>query len=227
LGGNILDASDVLVDYSFEVGGSYTSSQWDQNLSLNWAFKQYVNAYVRYQDTTPKVLSGTPTAPLNTIQSTLYGLRAEVPLNLSLPLVLGGFAERETRRETIAPFVRTASELFVQGDMPFINGATYRLAARRSRIDADNAYQSSRLTGVDVALGWMHSSGVRIFATSLAERDTAAIEYRERRAMSLRAVWRFRRISLTADVTKSREVQGEVKRDRAVGNISLRRDFSS
>jgi len=227
LGGNILDAADVLVDYSFDVGGSYASSQWDQNLSLNWAFKQYVNAYVRYQDTTPKVLSGTPTAPLNTIQSTLYGLRAEVPLNLPVPLLLGGFAERETRRETIAPFVRTASELFVQGDLPFIAGANYRLAARRSRIDADNAYQASHLKGVDVALGWMHSSGVRIFATSLVERDTAAIEYRERRAMSLRAVWRFRRISLTADLTKSREVQGQVERERTVGNISLRRDFSS
>ncbi len=227
LGGNIVDASDVLVDYSFDVGGSYASAQWDQNLSLNWAFKQYVNAYVRYQDTAPKVLSGTPTAPLNTVQSTLYGLRAEVPLDLPVQLVLGGFAERETRRETIAPFVRTAAELFVQGDVPLINGANYRLAARRSRIDADNAYQASKLEGVDVALGWMHSSGVRVFATSLVERDTAAFEYRERRAMSLRAVWRFRRISLTADVTKSREVQGQVERERTVGNITLRRDFSS
>jgi hypothetical protein len=140
---------------------------------------------------------------------------------------VGGFIEQENRRETVSPFVRTEGELYVQGELyPFYN-ADFRLAAHRTSITADSVYQTSKLTGLNMALGWRTGMGLRLSATALFERDTGGLELRERRTGTLRATWQIRRLTLTADLLRSRETQGGVVRDRTVGSVLLRRDFSS
>jgi hypothetical protein len=215
----------VLVDYSFDVGGSYASRQLDQNINLSWDPVRYVNVYFRYFNSAPQVTSGSPTSPLNTVHSTLVGSRVEWPLTFPYDLTVGGYFEREDRRETIAPYVRTADEVFLRGEAPAFIGADFRIGARRTRIDSSNPEQASDLKGVDLAFGWWHPWGVRIFATGSFERDTGSPEFRERRVGALRASWQFRRITLSANLSRAREVQGELERDHTAGQLTMRRDF--
>ncbi len=225
LSGSILDGEAVLVDYSFDIGGTYANTELDQNLNLNWAVTRSLSIYVRYADSAPRVTSGTPTTPLNVVKSTLVGTRADIPLGFSAELQAGGFLERENRRETIAPYVRTAGEVYFQGGFPGIAGASFRAATRRTRVQAENVLQNVDLLGYDLMLGWHHGAGLRVTAAGFYERDRGGFEPRERRVGSLKALWRFRRLIMSMDLSRTRETQGEFTRDRTLGHLNLRRDF--
>jgi hypothetical protein len=225
LAGNILDRQELLVDYSFDIGGSYESTQRDQTISLNWALSRNLSAYFRYGDSVPRVRSGEPATPLNTIHATLVGMRGEVPVSFPIDLQLGGFLEGEDRRETIAPFRRTQGEFFVQGDLPFQEQVDFRATVRRMRVVADNVLQNVDLTGYDLSIGWRPSYGFNVSADAFSERDVAGPELRERRMGTLRALWRFRKLSLTANLSRTRETQGTYVRERSAGNFNLRREF--
>lgn len=224
ISGGILDGQELLIDYLADSGGTYASTQFDDNLDINLNLWRKLDLYVRAALVDPQLVSGTPTAPLNTIHSTLYGARAEVPL-ASTGLSLGGFAERENRRETLAPYERSAAEVYLLGSVPFATSADFRAAARRTRQTSALALQEIDLNGYDLSLGWRWGAGVHLSASSLYERDLGALQSRDRRVGSLRALWRFRQLSVTADLSRTRESQGSYVRERTAGHVVMRRDF--
>ena len=71
LSGDILDGEAVLADYTFDAGGTYANTQWDQNLNLNWTVSRFLSVYFRYAKSTPRVTAGAPSSPLNAVNSTL------------------------------------------------------------------------------------------------------------------------------------------------------------
>lgn len=224
ISGGILDGQELLIDYVADSGGTYASTQFDDNLDLNLNVWRMVDLYLRAALVEPQLESGTPTAPLNTIHSTLWGARAEVPL-ASTGLSLGGFAERENRRETLAPYERSAAEVYLLGAVPLTTSADFRAAARRTRQTSALALQEIDLNGYDLSLGWRWRAGVHLSANTLHERDLGALQSRDRRVDSLRALWRFRQLSVTADLSRTRETQGSYVRERTAGHVVMRRDF--
>ncbi len=225
LSGNILDGEEVLVDYAFDTGGTYGSATVDQSVNFNWALSRVLNVYLRYGDSNPRVTSGEPTSPLNAVQSRVFGARADVPLASSFEIVAGGLLERENHGETIAPYVRTAAEMYLQGGVPFDISANYRLGARRTLVQADIEAQNVDLLAYDLMFGWRLESGLNLTATGLYERDTGGVDVRERKTVSLKAMWRYRKLSLTADLARTIESQGLYVRDRTMGRLGLRRDL--
>ena len=225
LSGNILDGEEVLVDYMFDVGGTYASSQTDQGLYLNWALSRLFSVYARVNSSTPRLDSGQPTSPLNTVRSRVVGARTDVPLSSRIDLVAGGMVERENHDETISPYVRTAGEAYLQGEFPMDMNNNYRFGARRSRITADSLLQESDLLGYDVQLGLRLNSGVSLNAIGLYERENAGAEPRVRATATLKALWRYRRLSFSADLSRIHESQGLYSRDNTIGRFDLRRDF--
>lgn len=225
LSGSILDGEEVQVDYAYDVGGTYANTQFDQNVNLVWGLSNYFSVYFRYLDLRPHVTSGVPSSPLNTVHDTTYGTRADVPLRFALEMLVGGYVEREDRRETIAPFVRTEGEFYVKSEIPFVTSADLRAGMRRTRTVAENALQNVNLTGYDLLLTWRSPLGITLSATGMYERDTGGVDTREQRLGKLRALWRFRRLTLTLDFLRSRELQGSFSRNHSTGQITLRRDF--
>lgn len=224
ISGAILDGQEVLIDYLADSGGTYASTQVDDNFDLNLNLWRKVDLYLRAALVEPQLVSGTPTAPLNTIHSSVYGVRTELPL-AATGLSLGGFAERENRRETLAPYERSAGEVYLQGAVPFTSAAEFRAAARRIRQTSALVLQEVDLNGYDLSLGWRWGYGTHLSANTLYERDLGALQSRERRVSSLRALWRFRQLSVTADVSRTRETQGSFVRERTAGHVVMRRDF--
>jgi len=90
VGGNLLDGQDVLVDYAFDVGGTFALKQTDQTLNVDWSLGNTLSLYFRYLDSAPRLASGAPTTPLNAVQSMLYGLRADGPWDPSAARRNGG-----------------------------------------------------------------------------------------------------------------------------------------
>ena len=227
IGGNILDGQEVLIDYDYSSGGSYAASQLDNTLSLSWSYKSYLNFFVRHLTSTPRLESGSPTSPLNSVNSTFYGARTDIPLSLlTQEFLLGGSAEREVRRETISSYRRANLEAYVQTDLPLVRSGNIHIGARQMQVNyEDSPLQAVKLTAVDIRLWARIGYGIDLSAEASRHRDTGAPELREGSAASIRAQWRQRKLLWTLDLTRVHDAQGLAERTRTYGQLLLRRDF--
>lgn len=225
IGGAILEGQELLLDYAYAVGGSFAYNQTDQTLNLNWALKSYINTYFRYLDAEPRLSSGTPAYALNVVRSSLYGVRADVPLRLGVDMTWGGNLEREHRRETVAPYRREARELYVQTEDPFFGSGNIRASMRRTRVAFESAAQDVDLQGYDLRYWARLRSGIDLSANVSYESDTGGTAERRRMITSAKAQWLYRKMNLNFDLGRTLESQGEFKRSRALVQITARRDF--
>ena len=225
VGGAILDGEDVLVDYAYDPGGTFSYTQADQNWNANWNVLGRANVYFRHFDSAPHVTGGTPTSPLNTIRDTVVGLRGDLPLRLGWEIVVGGSVESERREETITPYRRWSDELFIQSEEPFFDLGTIRLTTRHTRQDYLNAAQNVDLTAYDLRWSARPRYGLTLTAEATAETDEGTLNPRRRVAGSLKARWRYRRVTVTLDASHTNETQGVVERTRDVVQLILRRDL--
>lgn len=226
----ITDGEEVLVDYTYDNGGTYASAQIDQSLGFTWTLSPQFNVFARYADAKPRVTSGNPTIPLNQVQSFWYGLRATVPLSVRYDLVFTGNLDQENRRDanpgdTNSSYVRTSGEFYLRGELPTDFSNDYRVGLRKVRLVADIATQSVDQTSYEMAFGWRTSHGLNLVASALMERDSELLGERDRKSLSVRALWRYRRFFASADLARTRESQDLYARDRTVGRLTLRRDL--
>ena len=225
IGGRILDGEEVLVDYSYDVGGTYAYNQFDQTLNLNWNFSRYGSVYFRHFTSSPRLASGSPTFPLNEVRSSVAGLRADLPFNVGLPVTVGGGIEYEDRQETVSPYRRTAGDLYIQSDEPLFGLGNVRAALRRSRIDYSLAAQNSDLRGYELRFWARQWFGMNLTAALSGERDDGSIIPRRRVDGSVGLQWQERKFTLNSSLVRTRESQSGVERDRTTFQFLAKRDF--
>lgn len=225
IGGRILDGEQVLVDYAYDVGGTYAYNQFDQTLNLNWNLSRYLSVYFRRFVSMPRLASGSPTFPLNEVKSSTYGLRADLPFNVGLPLTLGGGLEFEDRNETISPYRRLVGDFYVQTDEPLFGLGSVRATLRRSRIEYAIATQNSDLRGHELRFWSRHWFGIDFTAALSAERDDAGFIPRRRSDGMIGAQWQERKFMLTTSLVRTREIQSSVERNRTTFQFLAKRDF--
>jgi hypothetical protein len=148
-----------------------------------------------------------------------------MPLLIRYDLVFTGNLDQEVRRESISSYVRTNGEFYLRGELPTDFSNDYRAGVRRVRLVADIVTQSVNQTSYELAFGWRTRSGLNLTASALLERDSDYLSERDRKSLSLRALWRYRRFYASADLARTRETQDLYSRDRTVGRLTLRRDL--
>jgi hypothetical protein len=225
ISGNIVEGEEVSVDYTFDTGGTYSSTQLDQSLGFTWTVSRMLDIYVRYADSAPLVTSGVSTTPISSAQSRWYGLRSLVPLSSIYDLTATGNLEREDHEDSVAPYVRTSADLYLRGELPLQMNNYYQIGVRRNRIDAQIAAQNVDQTDYELSLNSQVDSGLNISIAALLQSDTGGLDVRESRTLTARAMWRYRRVTATADLFRTMETQGLYARDRTVARFFLKRDF--
>jgi len=221
--GDIVDGQVVLVDYSFDTGGTFDSTQADQALSLLWSWRNRFSVYARCSDSPPQVTAGVPLLALNTVHARTIGARADLPLGVLW--VVGGSIEREDRDETILPFKRESADAYLVWEEALLGQGGMRVGARRQRIDYESSSQDVRLTGYDFRYWVLTPWGVELQADWSTEKDVGAPQVRRRDFGSLRARWSYRQLWMTLSLTRTREEQGPVRTTRTLGRWLLQRDF--
>lgn len=222
--GTILDGEDVLVNYTYDIGGIYASSQLDQTLSLNWNLSRQFETYLRIYDSAPRITSGVSTFPLNSVRDLLFGMKGEFPFVIGVPVTAGGSYEWEDRRETISPYQRYTGEIFTQTTEPLFGLANLRMSGRRNRISYAFSDQDVDLTGFELRL-WARRFGLDLITTANYEHDVGGTTPRSRKEGSVNAVWRERKVTVTASLVFSHEAQGAFRRDRNMFQLVGRRVF--
>ena len=219
------DGQDLLVDYAYDNGGTFGYAQLDNNLSLGWSPTRLLGFTYRYSDSSPRLTSGASTTPLNTVRDHTVGARADVPLRLGIDVTVGGSYEIERRRETLAPFKRRSADAYAEAVEPLFQRGNLRLTMRQQKVDYDTSPLNVDLTGYDLRLTTRLDSGVDILADATRERDQGGLSERTRSIAAVKALWRYRRFSLSAEYSRSRETQGDAVRQRTLVQVFVRREF--
>ena len=225
IGGNILDGEQLLVDYSYDVGGTYAYNQVDQTLNLNWNLSNNINTYFRHFTSAPRLASGLPTFPLNEVNSSTVGLHADLPFSVGLPVTVGGGIEYEDRHETVAPYRRLADDLYLQTDEPLLGLGNFRASFRRSRIEYAVAAQNSNLRGYELRYWSRHWFGIDLTAALSGQRDDAGLIPLRRVDGSIGLQWQERKFTLTSSLLRTRETQAGVELNRTTFQFLAKRSF--
>lgn len=222
--GLILDGESVLIDYRYDTGGTYSYRQTDQTAMVGWTYGRYFNAYVRLQESQPELTSGNPTIPFNTVHDVLWAVRTELPMK-DWGWFVGGSFEQESRDETIAPFVRTSTEAYLQNDDPLPGFGSLRVGTRRNKVVYANGFQNLDLIAYDLRYGFRPAFGWDLSFNGTYERDQGGLLPRTRLDGAFNAQWRERKLTMTLSFVRSRETQGSMQRARSLLQLLLRRDF--
>ncbi|MFI4979263.1 MAG: hypothetical protein ACHQIO_02835 [Nevskiales bacterium] len=224
IGGRILDGEPLVVDYVYDVGGSYALNQTDQTLGLDWSFRN-INVYFRRFSAAPRLTAGLPTFPLNPVKSSTCGVRADLPFDVGMAITAGGGLEFEDRHEVVSPYRRQSADGYVQTDEPLFGVVYLRASLRRARIEYAVAAQNSDLQGHELRLWSRQWFGMDLTAAFSAEHDDAGAIPRRRSDGSLGLQWQQRKFKLTASLVRSHETQGGAARDRSTFQFLAIRDF--
>ncbi|NMG45500.1 hypothetical protein GPA22_17440 [Aromatoleum toluvorans] len=225
IGGSILDGEDVLVDYAYDLGGTFASAETDQTFNLGWSLSQRLSLYLRESRSTVEVLSGTPTFALGDSRSRLYGLRTDLPFSAAgVPLSAGATVEHERIVDPISPLVRNAADLYLQTEEPLFDLGNVGVTLHRMTMDYASSAQDMDLRGYGLRFSarWM---GVDVSAVRNFECDRGGPTVRCRVDNAINAQWRERKLAMNARLAHGRETQAGFERSHTLFQISLRRDL--
>ncbi|MDH3638226.1 MAG: hypothetical protein OES09_07145 [Gammaproteobacteria bacterium] len=220
--GNIIDGQTVLVDYAFEVGGTFSFSSFNQSYQANLSLFRYYNLYVRYRDLDQDLRSGVPTVSLNSLENVTYGARADVPVWWDW--TVGGEIEIEDQEEDIAPFERHSYSGYVQLPLPFFL-SRLRLTAKRITVDNEGSPEDvdlKRYAALLQSRPWFRAT---LSAEVASEKDTGGTVERRRDTFQLGAEWRIRQLLLALRVRAVDERQDDFVNERSEVRATIRRDF--
>lgn len=223
-GGAILDGEEILVDYAYDLGGTFAHAQTDQTLNANWALTPQFSIYLREHRSAAEVLTGTPTFPLDDSRSRLFGARADFPLHAGVALTAGGSVEREKIEDRLSPLTRASAELYVQTEEPPFDLGNFGVSLRRMTLDYANSPQDMDLSGYGLRFT-TRRFGAELSAVRNFECDRGGPVVRCRANDAINVQWRERRLTMTARLARGRETQGDFERAHTLVQFTLRRDL--
>jgi hypothetical protein len=226
--GAILDGQQVLVDYSFDTGGTYGTTDVTNTLDLTWRYKQVASVYWRYTDFSPRLDSGAPTFALNPATERVYGGRADAPFDfLGEQMVVGAFVEWRDRNEVISPYELAHYELYVESTIPMIPRSGLRLGAVQRRLSYDlTPLQDVTERTTTLRLWSRFRNGLAVYLESTGTEDLGSpLVARQYRNTSARAEWRIRRLLLSLRYAATTQLQSGAESKQSRVQFDMRRDF--
>ena len=225
LGSLISDPQNLLVDYQYATGGSYTIRQFDEGLAVGWSYKSAFSVNARRALSNPKLISGSSTAPINPVRSTLYDMHLEWPVSVfSEELVMGGNAEREYRDEVILPYTRKGYDIYAQMNLPMVANGSLQLGKRYQATDyRDPLVADANTLGYSLRLSARVGFGAQLNFESTLDQDNGVGTLLKRYTNRLSLRWRKAKLQSTLEISQVRESQGATESNHLVGQFMLQR----
>ena len=221
LGGAILDGEEVLVDYKYRTGGTFSHTNTDQEYQANLLISNYVNVFAGVSKKDIDLKSGTPGITLNSIKNTSYGITADYPVMESL--TVGGEFRIEDQEEDLSPFERESQSVYLQFNLPL--ATSLRLTGQQERVDHASSLEDVDLTRYSIRLRARPFLRTIVTLSAIDEEDVGGSIPRELRDIILKGEWRFRQLYFSLDIRNNKEIQGDFSRERNIFRATLERRF--
>lgn len=219
-GSSIADPEQVVVDYSYQTGGSvdYSSQTWFYDAGVS--FDQF-NLYLRHRLNEQKLGSGAPTLPLYSKNTLEYGGAVEYPL--SNRVELGAKADMVRERDSNSPHDAQLYDVYSQvilGD-----SSTLRLSVNKVIIDNLNSIEDSDVTRFSMIYRSRLRNRMLMSAEAYSDKDAGGTVFRKNEDLKFTMQWRVYALTLNAQAVFGREQSGTVENENTRFLLTVRRDI--
>ena len=214
---------DVLVSYQYDPGGTAAYSSLGQSYQTSLQFNNYFTAYLKYRDRQHNLKSGLPTLPLDSSDTTSYGIRVNYPFPTDIDLTIGGEVLNEEHNENISSYEKNSADIFMQVALPL--SSNLHLSMRRLQVDNLFSSEDVDLTGYVLRLRSNPAHRLSLLLQLSNDKNTGGSIPSQSRNISLTGQWRIRKLRLEFGARRVTDTQSFIKHDRTIYHATLRRDF--
>ncbi len=219
--GNIIDGQTVLLDYSYQTGGSFAYDTISNNIQLKWMPSPLYDLYIRLQDTEQKLREGDPSTPLNSATSVTTGVRAEQSLLVGIDV--GGDANFIDHKEDINSYTEQNYSAFIRLPLPLVTNL--QLSLRHQETDNKNTEEDVNLTAYLLRLRSRPWLRTQLNYEYSYEDDTGGTLDRLLKIQRLQLNWAYRQLTLAANANYTTEEQGNYRGEHWAIRFNLLRKF--
>ena len=213
----------VQIRYKYDPGGSAAYSSLGQSYQTSLQINEYFTTYINYRDSNYSLKSGSPSFPLDTSDTTSYGVQVNYPFQSDVELTIGGEAINEKHNENTSSYIKKSIEVFMQAALPLSS----HLYFSSRRLQVDNLYSSEDvdLTGYILRLKFNPAERLHLSLQLNDDKNTGGSLPRHSRNIGLTGQWRVRKLLVEFGAKKVIETQNQNKHERNVLTATLRREF--
>jgi hypothetical protein len=211
----------VLVDYSYDPGGTAEFISYRQRYRIDFTRGNYLKLYAQYRSIERDLQSGNPTVPLNSQRTATTGIDVDYPL--ANEWIVGGDAVYENHDADVGSYKRNGAGVYVQ--IPNIIKGNLRLFADRLLVDNLDSPEDVDLTRYGLRYYSRPWRRTLLNADYVEETDTGGRVDRSNTRASVRLSWFYRQLEFSADGRYYTNTTGESERDRSSLNLELTRKF--
>jgi len=221
IGGNIADGQSVLIDYSYDTGGTMKYERQTQNININLALNKFYNIFTRFYQSKQNLIEGNPTINLNSSDGTILGLRINRPLKKGM--TVGGELLTQRHNDDSNPYDKQNIDAFI--NLPLFSNAMLKLNTGILMID--NEQSDEDINKKTLGLNFRSRPWLRTSMTfeSQYSHDTGGSTKRTTLNNTLNFSWRYRQLNLKTTIKHKSEEQGIVERDDWSIYLKLQRAF--
>lgn len=219
----ILDGDTVLIDYSYQTGGTIKYSQLNQTLNASLTLAELYNFYTSFSQHSQDIRGGVAAIQLNSSNELLLGLRigSHEPID---NMTISGYLETKIHDEDINSYNKQDLSISLALALPARTNLNLNTAWTRTD-NENNADADIDNTSLTLYLQTMLGLRTRMSVESRYQQATGAAIDRLTRSNSLRLGWNYRQLSYSAYVQQKVEEQGTFENSRWSIFMQLRRTF--
>ena len=225
--GGAIDLSgddNVLINYNFETGGSFSFYTLSSNLGANMTVARYYQLFARITDRRQMEHSRSLILErrLNSSTVTEFGTRANVPIWFQIRV--GGDARYRHLEQEFSPSDTISANAWLGIPLPFLR-SSLDLSAARSMTEVTDSLNDSDLTKYTARINSNPWHRITLTADTSYEEDTGSPLLISRSEANFRATWQVRKLRLSAVAQYLQTTQGDLERDRLEAWLLIRRDI--
>ncbi len=207
--GNIADGQSILIDYSYQTGGTIKYDRLTQGLNLGLALGKHYNFFANVYDSEQKLKEGIPTTSLNSYDGVT--LRFQVKKPLEEKVTLGGEVQMKQHNEESNSY--NQQNISANIYMPVLTNALLSVNAGISKRDDETSDEDSdgKTLGFRiVGRPWLRTR--LSFDSSYSQNSGGSSDHSMLRN-TLDFEWRYRRLNYSATVSQQSEEQGTTEQN--------------
>ena len=221
IGGNIADGQTVLMDYSYQTGGTVKFDTLTQNYVVDVQFLNHFSAFVRLSDRDNEVVDGAPAIPLNDFNTIEYGGSVDYPI--ANRWAVGGAYLHTDHGEEISSYVRDSYDAHVEVLLPL--ASSFTLSLHQETIDNEGSNEDVDLVQYRASLRSRPFRGIVFSWNSEYLEDVGGSLIRERTSHSLAVQWVYRQMRMMLRGEQLSETLGSTANDNMRVTAQIQRAF--
>jgi len=220
-GGNILDPEQVVVDYSYQTGGSAGYTTLDQSYSASLALGTYYGFLLSYQRSDPSLTSGSPTLALGALN--IKSIEGNVDYPLSKRISVSAKINLTKSQENNYSYDSQIFSAYSQIYLPY--SSSLRLSFSHSSSDSADSLGDRDLTDFSLRFKSTPRDRMMFSAEYRAEEGGDGILKWKGNQLNLNAQWLIRQLTMNAAVNFGNTRTGTVENKRWQMRVTIRRNF--